>query len=290
MALVALMLLSGNVYAQFDVFGGMAPKDKQKTATSEKKNVKKFSLPDKPNVTDAQGRKQGEWCKKYENGQYVYVATFKDGKPVGTTVRYYETGKKSSELTYNADGTIYAVMYFEDEKVASKGLFTADHQRTGKWEFYNEDGYKVALSTYKNGKLNGTSFTYFDNGAVSDESNYVDDVLHGPWFQYLPNGKRRLDTHYVNGKLDGLYKYWNVDGELSVEGYYRNGVQIGDWKIYESEATKKFFLMKYDNNGHLLNEEEVQQRMNDFMDKCEETRKFIVDPQDYINNPESYRP
>lgn len=287
-ALLLTMFVSVSSFAQFDVFGGMAPADQKTTAT--KTGEKKFTLPDKPNKLDAQGRKQGEWAKKYENGQYQYLATFRNDIPVGTLTRYYENGKKSAELTYNADGTISCTLYHENGKLATKGTYSSTHIRISNWTFYNEEGYKVLSENYKNGKLHGTRFTYFDNGKVSDESNYVEDVLHGPWFEYTSSGHRRLEAHYVHGKLDGSYKFWTIDGILSIEGKYRLGTQIGDWKVYNENGNGEFFVMQYDDNGQLLNEQEVQDRMNSEMEKREKTRKFIVDPQDFINDPESYRP
>ena len=35
------------------------------------------------NLTDAAGKKQGQWVKNYPNGKIMYEGTFKDDKPVG---------------------------------------------------------------------------------------------------------------------------------------------------------------------------------------------------------------
>jgi len=42
------------------------------------------------NVTDAGGKKQGPWVKKYPNGNIMYQGTFRDDKPVGLFKRYTE--------------------------------------------------------------------------------------------------------------------------------------------------------------------------------------------------------
>lgn len=288
---IAFVVLMSSVFATFamaqsDVFGAMAPKS---NTTQKSKEIKK-NLPDMPNKIDEKGRKQGKWAKKYANGQYKYVATFVDDKPVGKVVRYTEEGKKISESSFNADGSANVTYFHDNGNKASEGRYTINKKRDGLWVYYNERKVKVAAENYSNGKLNGTSYTYYENGQVAEEINYVNDELHGPWFQYLQSGKRRLDTHYVNGKLDGLYKYWDENGFLSVEGRYRNGIQIGDWKIYEENGSSKYFTLQYDNNGTLLNEDEFQKRMNDKLDELEAKRKFIVDPADYMNTPELYKP
>ena len=42
------------------------------------------------NKTDANGKKQGDWKKYYENGFVRYQGQFKDDKPVGTFNYYYD--------------------------------------------------------------------------------------------------------------------------------------------------------------------------------------------------------
>ncbi len=287
------MMMVSNVMAQ-DVFGGMGPKSSAQSApkstSAAKQSASPKAMPDKPNRIDAQGRKQGEWAKRYANGQYMYEANFVDDKPVGLVTRYAEDGKKVSETTFEKDGSASVVYFHDNGKKASEGKYTASKKRDGLWIYYNERKIKVAAENYSNGKLNGTSYTYYENGKIAEEINYTNDVLNGPWIQNLPSGTRRLDTHYVDGKIDGRYRYWDNDGYLSVDGTYRNGVQVGDWKIYEGNGSTKFFVMQYDNDGSLLNEEEVQRRMSDRLDELEAKRKFIVDPEQYMNTPELYKP
>ncbi|MGJ8661293.1 MAG: hypothetical protein ACSHXL_04590, partial [Bacteroidota bacterium] len=46
------------------------------------------------NVTDKQGRKQGNWQKAYPKSSALeYKGTFKDNKPVGVFTYYYPSNK-----------------------------------------------------------------------------------------------------------------------------------------------------------------------------------------------------
>ncbi|HRE96460.1 MAG TPA: hypothetical protein PK637_06835, partial [Flavobacteriales bacterium] len=46
------------------------------------------------NQTDAKGKKQGMWDVKYPNSQVSkYKGTYKDGKPQGEFIHFYESGK-----------------------------------------------------------------------------------------------------------------------------------------------------------------------------------------------------
>lgn len=82
--LIMVVMMASPAMAQ-DFLGSFAPKDGKEKADKKKPLVErkdaKANLPDKPNKKDAQGRKQGEWGKKYPNGRYSYVATFKDDRP-----------------------------------------------------------------------------------------------------------------------------------------------------------------------------------------------------------------
>lgn len=277
-------MMSTAALAQFD-FGGPKKETAKKENTT---STKRYNLADKPNRTDAQGRKQGEWAKKYDNGQYRYVATFKDDKPVGKVVRYHENGRKSSEMTYMTNDTVKATYYNEAGQKEASGKYV-NKKRTGAWDIYNERGVRIALETYKNGVIHGKTNLFYENGQTAEEMYFVDGTLNGPWFQYKITGSRQLEATYVKGKLEGAYRFWDDDGTLSVQGQYSNGTQVGDWKVYDTDA-KEFYYMKYDNFGHLTNEKEVTERINRKLDKLEEEHVHLLDPQDFVSHPEEYIP
>ena len=60
------------------------------------------------NKTDQQGRKQGEWIKKYPDGNIQYEGTFRDDHPIGEFKRYSEDKKLQSVMVYSNDGMTFA--------------------------------------------------------------------------------------------------------------------------------------------------------------------------------------
>ena len=133
--IMTLATATSNVTMAQDFMGSMGPRSKTQTQEQKSKSAKStqkkgttaaktkkekhFDLPDKPNVTDANGLKQGEWGPKYDNGQYKYVATFKDGRPVGSVVRYTRDGKKSMQMTYDSKSdTCFVLTYHPNGKLA----------------------------------------------------------------------------------------------------------------------------------------------------------------------------
>ncbi len=245
------------------------------------------NLPDKPNKVDAQGRKQGEWARKFENGQYAYEAYFVDDKPT-KVVRYYPEGMKSVELTYDADGSCWAILYDEEGKKEAEGRYV-NEKKEGEWKLFFTDGKILGEQTYKDGNLVGTEKIYYNSGGIQEETNYVDGKKNGVSMRYYPSGKRQCVTFYSGDKEHGDYRFFDEGGKTTVEGKHNLGVQVGTWRLYDAEE-EEYFEMKYDDNGKLLNEDEINERMQKQYEKLDAERVKIEDPQHYINRPEEYRP
>lgn len=265
--------------AQTDVFGNRIPQSTRQVV----------NLPNKPNQRDEQGRRQGEWAKKYANGRYAYEATFVDDKPVGTVKRYHENGELSSTQKYLGGDSCQVTLYFENGKKQGEGLYI-NEKRQGEWKFYNEKSILIARENYNNGQLHGKVLVYYDTGEVSDESYYINDIRQGTWIQYFRSGEWRLRANYTNDKLDGTYKCRDMlTGAMSIEGTYHAGVRVGNWKVYTNDSVG-FLYMKYNDKGELTNQDEIDAYMQKKYDKYEYERQFLQDPEHYTRNPEEYKP
>lgn len=56
---------------------------------------------------------------------------------------------------------------------------------------------------YKDGRLNGRSEFYYDNGKLESIEPYKDGELHGVVTRYYNNGKIRSRIHFVDGMRGG---------------------------------------------------------------------------------------
>lgn len=261
-------------------FGVSVPQEKRQVVTEVRKA-------DKPNRTDALGRKQGAWGRKYPNGRYMYEANFVDDKPVGTVVRYHENGKKSAELAYGESDTVSVVYYDEMGQKSAEGRYVGK-VRVGQWTYFARKA-PISVENYIGGKLHGVVTVYFDNGNVAETTNYVNGVKQGEWLTYHRNGRIRTTAFYIDGETQGHYSYLSDAGLLLVEGQYDKGELVGDWKVYDDDK-QEYFYMKYDARGNLTNADEVDARMSERMERYEAQRDNLRDPADYVNTPELYVP
>ncbi len=292
--LIMVVMMASPAMAQ-DFLGSFAPKDGKEKAEKKKSPVvrkdAKVNLPDKPNKTDAQGRRQGVWGKKYPNGRYSYVATFKDGRPVGKVKRYYPNGHFSAIITYDANSDTCRVETFHDKggKTESKGFYVGQ-KREGVWNFYMHDGTLLETSIYSKGKLHGQQALYYDDGKLLSLTTWVDSLREGPYVRYFPSGGKMAEGTYHVDELNGEYKTWGSDGKVVSEGRYESGVKVGKWHVRFPDENNVECDIIYDKHGLIINKAEVDSIQNAIINFHEAQRGEIDDPADYIGNPEEYVP
>lgn len=288
-AALALMAMAthNTAMAQQDFFGKQAPAATKKSEASKRGNAKKVSLPDKPNVTDAKGLRQGEWAQKYSNGQYKYVATFKDGRPVGSVIRYAEDGKKTVSMTYDADtDTCRVITYHENGRMASQGQYF-DQKREGYWKIYDTEGHLLATDQYSAGRRHGLQTIRFDNGKVSEMITWVDGVKSGEYLKFYPDGSKHTVASYRNDEFEGHYCLWGDDGKVLTEGNYVFGIKVGRWTQRFSDPDT-VVVSNYDKYGRADNQNVLDSIRTQQILEMEKKCGTIPDPADYMDNPEEY--
>jgi antitoxin component YwqK of YwqJK toxin-antitoxin module len=235
-------------------------------------------LPNEINKTDKQGKKQGQWIKKYPNGALMYEGTFKDNHPVGEFKRYYETSVIKSRLIYSIDGTeANAVIYHPNGFVSSKGKYK-NQKKEGLWKFYsfNMKGYKVCEESYSDNLRNGPSLKFFPDSTIAEKVFFKNDLKQGEWTQYYPNGKICLKSGFLNDKVDGKYQVWFENGKLELSGQYKEDVRDGIWMIYTKEGVMKYKL-EYRDGLQLDSRFDVD--VSEYLDSLERNKGTIADPE-----------
>ena len=101
--------------------------------------ITSFSFSQEYNIMDDQGRKQGKWIKTYEGKKEIlYKGNFKDNKPTGLFVFYYESGKVKAKNTYFNDGyNSYASTYYDNGKLMSTGKYV-NQKKDSTWVYLDE--------------------------------------------------------------------------------------------------------------------------------------------------------
>ncbi|HNY14291.1 MAG TPA: toxin-antitoxin system YwqK family antitoxin [Bacteroidales bacterium] len=193
------------------------------------------------NKTDAQGKKQGPWIRKYPSGSILYEGTFVDDKPVGVFKRYNQNNSLNSVLVYSSDGRkASASFYHPNGFILSRGKYT-DQLREGTWKFYSSEtnGCLLSEENYSKNVRHGVALKYYPDSTVAEKISYINGIKSGEWTQYHPNGKIYLRTSYVNGLLDGKFETWYDNGKTHYSGMYRYNLRKGKWKIYAADGTLK---------------------------------------------------
>lgn len=229
------------------------------------------------NATDAAGRKQGPWVKKYPSGQILYQGTFKDDKPVGLFKRFNEDGTLRSELTYSPDtDKAYAVFYYPDGKKAGEGSYVAQ-KKEGLWKFYSSagDGYLISEENYAGDKRHGITQKYYPDGKLAEKIVFDNGLKTGQWIQLYPDGRMCLRAEYIAGKLDGPFTFWYPNGRMQYEGRYVADIREGDWFVFNEDGTLRQ-VMEY-REGRLTDPKYAEEETK-FLDELEKNKGKIQIP------------
>ncbi len=257
------------------------PDQMKKTVTGVGVNVGN----EKVNQTDSNGLKQGFWTKVYPNGSLAYEVYFKNDKPIGELKRYHENGKPMANLKYDDAGEWADAKLFNDKaELIAVGKY---HKKLkhGLWVYYVE-GIKAAEENFEEGLKLGTSKTYYKTGQISEEKNWEKDIENGVWRQYFPTGKLKLETRLDKGIRNSVFYTYYENGKFEIKGHYKNDQMDGDWIYYEHDGTEiqriNYVLGKTKQQG-LLDEKE-----NEILKKMEQNKNRLVDPANFISNPDEY--
>jgi len=174
------------------------------------------------------GKKAGYWkIFSFNTGEIITSYEYIDGV-IQNYINYYDckelpkAQKKGIWKDYN-EGHLVSVGKYKNTKLE------------GKFKFFREFDY--GFYTFKNGKRNGKSKTYHNNGKLAIKGQYKNDVKNGKWKWYDENGKLSTFQVYKNGEKNGKYREYN-NGNLWMKGYYTNDEKSGHWKIYNVDTKK----------------------------------------------------
>jgi antitoxin component YwqK of YwqJK toxin-antitoxin module len=77
-------------------------------------------------------------------------------------------------------------------------------------ELYNKQ--LISLGSFRNGKQEGETKTFFPNGKLKDSRSYKDGKAFGRHYGFWENGHPKFNFIYVNDKREGSQKQWYESG------------------------------------------------------------------------------
>ncbi len=223
------------------------------------------SLAQEYNKTDSEGRKQGKWIKTYEGKKDIlYKGSFKDDRPVGLFVFYYENGKVKAKNTYFNDGyNSYASTYHENGKLMSTGKYV-NQKKDSTWVYLDQYGNYISKDTYQNGKKHGRCIVFYPFNPKIDEGRpniletaiYVNGDRDGEYQKFFRNGKLLTEGTYSLGLFEGKVTTYYPTGNKKNETYYKHGIKNGYSINYDGngQETSKQYYRK----GHKIEGKELE--------------------------------
>ena len=89
---------------------------------------------------------------------------------------------------------------------------------------YYPNGQQEYVTEYLNGKLDGMSRHWSEDGFIISESEYSHGKLHGNWKKYYDNQTIMYEAHYFHGQKHGMEKWYYKNGQVKSEESFYYGV------------------------------------------------------------------
>jgi hypothetical protein len=164
--------------------------------------------------------------KKIEEG---FDAMF---KPSTSGWRYYVSTEKK-------DGLWYREAYYIPEKgMAMMGLYKDKDCKIpeGKITWYYPNRNPKSSIGYKDGKEDGPSLRFHENGKLSDSSTYVNGHLTGASLGWDEEGNQ-VDSSNFDGNGNGVMAQWYANGAVYSTGRITNDTtRINRWTYYHENG------------------------------------------------------
>jgi len=197
-------------------------------------------------ATFENGIPNGMAATYYSNGQLQKQGSYTNGEILGELKTYYESGKLQSEVNIseveNIDNrtlmTVTEKKYYEDgtlkqNKILNKG--------TGTFDNYHPNGIIYSHGEVKAGLPHGEYKKYYNDGKLSVVFTMVNGKIEGKSTHYFNDGETIfMIISNKNGKRHGVAKAYSRDGKLKEIAEYENGNYIHHTFVSNSKETKIF--------------------------------------------------
>lgn len=215
------------------------PQQKPQPTLREKQQALVASYKGPVNMTDALGRRQGLWIKRYPDSTIKYMIYFKDGHPAGIFKRFYPNGQLQVDMNYEITGHRAAAIFYDQDGHRIAMGYYYDRKRDSLWQFFVDDSIVIREIYYKKGLKNGPeriySYYYYPN--LLRERYWKNDTLDSVAVDYYFDGTPKSFYYYKHGILDGPYTLLDYTGKVKIKGQYVNGYMEGKWLFYNPNGT-----------------------------------------------------
>lgn len=218
-----------------------------------------------PNVTDANGHKQGQWVRLWAGSDQVrYAGAFKDDRPVGRFIYYSTDGRVESVIAhYASSDASHALHYHPGGRLMAEGRYVGE-KKDSIWNYYDEHGGLRSRERYVRGVMDGEQTTYFSDGSAAEVTHFKNGKEDGEHVQYFANGQVRHRAMYSNGEPEGEMTWYYPDGKREIAGTAVNGMREGSWFYYNKDGTVQ--MQSLYQGGELIRDKRENGTFTDYYD------------------------
>lgn len=189
------------------------------------------------------GQRHGTWTEYHSNTELPhYIIQYNDGKKDGLYIeidRQSYLVKKSEYKNDLLNGTVYE--WFRGGRLSKKQEYK-DGQLDGKTAIYYDNGFLQEESEYKDGKKNGVTTWYVyankEQGGKIAMYTYADGKFEGVQELYYEDGTVSSRKMFSNNVQNGAATEYYEDGSIKSEANYKNGEVKGKVKEYKKGKKK----------------------------------------------------
>lgn len=109
---------------------------------------------------------------------------------------------------------------------------------TGEKTKHHPNGQIAIVEAYSNGKLDGPTRVFRDDGSLGVEVYYRGNQRHGTLKRWYPSGQLESEEHWVNGNLHGSQTSWHENGKLKRDWSYVEGKAHGTGTKWDEEGNR----------------------------------------------------
>lgn len=103
------------------------------------------------------------------------------------------------------------------------------------YEYYSDSVVQATIEI-KDGKLDGLTKIYFNNGQLEEIRSYSNGMMHGKWEKWNRQNIRIAEANYSDNKKEGKWFVWDDNGVLRYDMTYSNGEKTGVWLMYDESG------------------------------------------------------
>jgi antitoxin component YwqK of YwqJK toxin-antitoxin module len=102
-------------------------------------------------------------------------------------------------------------------------------------EYYPDSSVHLIMQLNQ-GKPDGITSIYNENGQIEESRSFKNGLMHGKWEKWSRNKIKIAEANYTDNIKDGKWCIWDEKGTLRYDMTYKNGVKSGIWRMYDDKG------------------------------------------------------